>query len=79
MLAEHIVQGLSIANLQKDRTGLEIPRDWEGGLSGGPCTNASTELHRNEKKEYGHRYAKAGIGGVETPEHADAKMRCGCS
>ena len=33
VLAEHNVQGLSIANLQKDRTGLEIPRDWEGGLS----------------------------------------------
>ena len=35
-LAEHNVQGLSIANLQKDRTGLEIPQQWEGGLSGGP-------------------------------------------
>ncbi len=43
VLAEHNVQGLTIANLQKDRTGLEIPRDWEGGLSGGPCTDASEE------------------------------------
>ena len=56
------VQGLSIANLQKDRTGLEIPRDWEGGLSGGPCTNASTELIRKVYKEYGDRFAIAGIG-----------------
>ena len=29
VLAEHNVQGLSIANLQKDRTGLEIPQQWE--------------------------------------------------
>lgn len=67
VLAEHNVQGLSIANLQKDRTGLEIPRDWEGGLSGGPCTNASTELIRKVYKEYGDRFAIAGIGGVFTP------------
>ena len=43
VLAEHNVQGLSIANLQKDRTGMSIPRDWEGGLSGSPCYAASNE------------------------------------
>ena len=79
VLAEHNVQGLSIANLQKDRTGLEIPRDWEGGLSGGPCTNASTELIRKVYKEYGDRFAIAGIGGVFTPEQAYAKIRSGSS
>ena len=79
VLADHNVQGLSIANLQKDRTGLGIPRDWEGGLSGGPCTNASTELIRKVYKEYGDRFAIAGIGGVFTPEQAYAKIRSGSS
>lgn len=47
VLAAHNVQGVTIANLQKDRTGLDdIPKDWLGGLSGGPCTVASTELIR---------------------------------
>ena len=67
VLAEHNVQGLSIANLQKDRTGLEIPRDWEGGLSGGPCTQASNELIRKVYKDYGDRFAIAGIGASSPP------------
>ena len=75
VLAEHNVQGLSIANLQKDRTGLEIPRDWEGGLSGGPCTQASNELIRKVYKDYGDRFAIAGIGGIFTPEQAYEKIR----
>ena len=79
VLAEHNVQGLSIANLQKDRTGLEIPRDWEGGLSGGPCAQASNELIRKVYKDYGDRFAIAGIGGVFTPEQAYEKIRSGSS
>ena len=79
VLADHNVQAVSLANLQKDRTGLEIPRDWEGGLSGGPCTAASTELVRKVWREYGERFAIAGIGGVFTPEQAYAKIRAGAS
>ncbi len=66
MLAEHNVQGLSIANLQKDHR----PRD-SARLGGRPvrlpCTNASTELIRKVYKEYGDRFAIAGNGGVFTP------------
>ena len=79
VLAEHNVQGVSIANLQKDRTGLEIPRDWEGGLSGGPTYRASNELVRRAYREFGDRFAIAGIGGVFTPEQAYAKIRSGAS
>lgn len=68
VLAAHNVQGVTIANLQKDRTGLDdIPKDWLGGLSGGPCTVASTELIRRTYAEYGDRFAIAGVGGVFTP------------
>lgn len=77
VLAEHNVQGVSIANLQKDRTGLEIPGTWEGGLSGGPTTRASLELIARTRREFGDRFAIAGIGGVFTPEQAYAKIRAG--
>lgn len=79
VLAEHNVQGVSIANLQKDRTGLEIPRDWEGGLSGGPTYRASNAMIRRAYREFGDRLAIAGIGGVFTSEQAYAKIRSGSS
>lgn len=79
VLAEHNVQGLSIANLQKDRTGLDIPRDWKGGLSGGPTYHASNEMIRRVYREYGDRFVIAGIGGVSTPQQAYEKIRYGSS
>ncbi|MBT1180876.1 quinone-dependent dihydroorotate dehydrogenase [Bifidobacterium sp. CP2] len=79
VLAEHNVQGVSLANLNKDRTGLQIPREWEGGLSGGPCTVASEELVARTYREFGDRFAIAGIGGVFTPEQAYRKIRAGAS
>ena len=77
VLAAHNVQGLSIANLQKDRTGLVVPSDWEGGLSGGPTYTASNAVIRQVRREYGDRFAIAGIGGVFTPEQAYEKIRSG--
>ena len=79
VLAAHNVQGLTIANPQKDRTGLDVPRSWLGGLSGGPCTVESTELIRRVYREYGDRFAIAGVGGVFTPQQAYEKIRAGSS
>lgn len=79
VLADHNVQGLSIANLQKDRSGMTIPPSWLGGLSGGPCTVESTELIRRVYRDYGDRFAIAGIGGVFTPKQAYEKIRAGSS
>lgn len=79
VLAGHNVQGLSIANLQKDRTGMNIPRDWEGGLSGSPCYAASNERIKQVYREYGDRFTIAGIGGVFTPQQAYEKIRSGSS
>jgi dihydroorotate dehydrogenase (fumarate) len=79
VLARHDVQGVTIANLRKDRTGLSIPRDWEGGLSGGPAYQSSNELIRNTYREFGSRFAIAGVGGVFTPKQAYAKIRAGSS
>ena len=79
VLSEHNVQGVTIANLQKDRTGLEIPREWQGGLSGGPTYQAGNALIRNAYREFGDRLVIAGVGGVFTPEQAYAKIRSGSS
>lgn len=77
VLAAHKVEGVSLANLQKDRTGMSIPSDWEGGLSGGPCTRASNELVKKVRKTYGDRFAIAGIGGIFTPQQAYERIRSG--
>lgn len=80
VLAGHNVQGVSIANLQKDRSGYDdIPDGWRGGLSGLPCREASTRLVGRTYLEYGDRFAIAGIGGVFTPRQAYAKIRAGAS
>ena len=79
VLADHRVDGVSIANLQKDRTGLQIPREWEGGLSGGPTYRASNAIVANAYRDFGDRFAIAGIGGVFTPRQAYAKIRSGAS
>lgn len=77
VLAEHKVDGVSIANLQKNRTGLDVPEDWQGALSGGPTYSASNDLIRRTRKAFGNRFAIAGIGGVFTPQQAYEKIRSG--
>ena len=79
VLTEHNVQGVSIANLQKDRAGLEIPQEWKGGLSGGPTYRTGNALIAQTYREFGDRLAIAGIGGVFTPEQAYEKIRSGSS
>ncbi|MBW3087617.1 quinone-dependent dihydroorotate dehydrogenase [Bifidobacterium sp. 82T24] len=80
VLADHNVQGVSIANLQKDRTGMDdVPADWQGGLSGLPCRKRSDAMVAQTYREYGDRFAIAGIGGVFTPRQAYLKIRAGAS
>lgn len=77
VLAEHDVQGVSLANLQKNRAGLDVPADWAGGLSGGPCRQDSDLLVAAVRRRYRDRFTIAGIGGVSTPEDAYRKIRMG--
>lgn len=77
VLAEHKVDGVSIANLQKNRQGLDVPADWQGALSGGPTYSASNELIRRTRLAFGNRFAIAGIGGVFTAQQAYEKIRAG--
>lgn len=79
VLSEHDVQGVSIANLRKDRSGMTIPADWKGNLSGLPTLDASNDLVSRTYRDYGDRFAIAGIGGIFTPEQAYWKIRHGSS
>ncbi|OTA26259.1 dihydroorotate dehydrogenase (quinone) [Alloscardovia macacae] len=79
VLAAHNVQGVSIANLRKDREGLDVPEDWVGGLSGLPTVDLNNSFIEKTYREYHDRFEIAGIGGVFTPEQAYAKIRKGSS
>jgi dihydroorotate dehydrogenase (fumarate) len=79
VLVEHKVDGLTIANLRKNREGLTIPSDWEGNLSGMPALAASDSLIEQAYRSYGDKLAIAGVGGVFTPEQAYRKIRKGSS
>ena len=77
LLAEQLMLDYTDPILETNVMGVDFTNPF--GLSGGPCTNASTELIRKVYKEYGDRFAIAGIGGVFTPEQAYAKIRSGSS
>lgn len=79
VICEHRVQGVTIANLREDRTGLSVPPSWRGGLSGDLARPGADDLIEKTFRDYGHRLVIAGVGGVTTPEQAYWKIRHGSS
>lgn len=79
VICEHNVQGVTIANLRTDRTGLDIPKSWEGGLSGALARPGAESLIEKTYREYGSKLVIAGVGGTTTPEDAYWKIRHGAS
>jgi dihydroorotate dehydrogenase (fumarate) len=77
--ADHNVAGLTIANLRKDRDGLDIPTEWKGNLSGKPTQIRSSELIRKTYSEFSNRFTILGLGGVFTAEDAYEKIRSGAT
>ena len=79
----HNIQGLTIANLVKDRSSVklldELPEDVKGGLSGAPTRKVSTAMVRYAYKKYAKRFTIIGVGGVFCAEHAYEKIRAGAS
>ena len=79
----HNIQGLTIANLVKDRSSVklldELPEDVKGGLSGAPTRKVSTAMVRYAYKKYAQRFTIIGVGGVFCAEHAYEKIRAGAS
>ena len=82
-IVKHNIQGVTVANLVKDRTMVTIkdPLNDEirGGLSGEPTREHSLELIRHAYQKYGDRLTIIGVGGIFTAEDAYAKIRSGAS
>ena len=83
VVARHNIQGVTIANLVKDRESVklrdELPSDVHGGLSGLPARARSTALIRRTYEKYGSRLVIIGVGGVFCADHAYEKIRAGAS
>jgi dihydroorotate dehydrogenase (fumarate) len=80
---KHSVQGITLGNLYKDRSTVQLSESFDnslkGNFSGKPCWERSNELLKKAYKEYGERFVFSGVGGVFTAEDAYTKIRLGAS
>lgn len=83
IILKHNVQGLTIANLFKDRESAEIldslPSSIPGNLSGRPTFQKSNEMIALAYKTCGEKLVISGVGGVFSAEDAYKKIRSGAS
>ena len=83
VIVRHNIQGVTAANLVKDRSKIDIKDpltdEIRGGLSGEPTREHSLELIRHAYKKYGDRLTIIGVGGVFSAEDAYAKIKAGAS
>lgn len=82
-IVRHNIQGVTVANLVKERSKIDIKDpltdEIRGGLSGEPTREHSLELIRHAYKKYGDRLTIIGVGGVFSAEDAYAKIKAGAS
>jgi dihydroorotate dehydrogenase (fumarate) len=83
VIVNHQVVGVTIANLAKDRTKIELKDNLSsnirGNLSGEPTWQLSNELIRQTYLNYGDRLTIIGLGGIFSAEDAYVKIRLGAS
>ena len=83
VIVQHNVQGVTVANLVKDRSKIDIKDpltdEIRGGLSGEPTREHSLELIRHAYRNYGDRLIIVGVGGVFSAEDAYVKIKAGVS
>jgi len=83
VIVQHNVQGVTVANLVKDRSKIDIKDPLTdktcGGLSGAPTREHSLELIRYAYKKYGDKLIIIGVGGVFSAEDAYVKIKAGAS
>lgn len=83
VILKHNIQGVTIANLIKERAGVELkdplPETVRGGLSGAPTREHSLKLVRHAYEYYGDQLVIIGVGGIFSAEDAYAKIRAGAS
>ena len=76
VLAGH-AQGIVVSNTTLQRPGLDRESLPEGGLSGRPLRQLSTEMIRTVRHHVGDRIPIVGVGGVFTANDAYEKLRAG--
>ena len=78
-----IVAGFTFGNLRKDRTGValkdELPDTVEGGLSGAPTRELSTQLIAKTYQKYGDKFLLIGVGGILSAKDAYEKIKAGAT
>ncbi len=83
VIVRHEIAGVTISNLFKDRSRVEIlddlPDSVKGNLSGKPTWQVSNELIKKTYQNYGDKLTIIGVGGIFTAEDAYAKIRLGAS
>ena len=83
VVVKYNVTGVTIANLFKDRSKIDIkdplPNTIAGNLSGRPTFNKSNQLIRQTYLNYGDKLTIIGVGGIFSAEEAYTKIRLGAS
>ncbi|MGB4864671.1 MAG: quinone-dependent dihydroorotate dehydrogenase [Hyphomicrobium sp.] len=79
-LMAHAVDGIAVSNTTLSRAGLTDGRASEtGGLSGRPAFNCSTAMLARIYRATGGQIPLIGIGGIDSPESAVAKIEAGAT
>lgn len=78
-IVKHSVQGVTICNLRKDRSGMNVSETIKGGISGKPIQASSDELVEKTYRAYGDKLTIIGVGGIFTAEDAYRKVKRGAS
>ncbi len=79
IVREFDVDGIVATNTTTEREGLESPNRGQGGLSGEPLADRSTELVRTLAEYTDGELPIVGVGGVDSAERAYEKVRAGAS
>jgi len=82
ILLETNTDGVIATNTTISREGLTTDKEYvasigNGGLSGKPLTNRSTEVISFLRSKLGKKYPIIGVGGIMTPEDALEKLKAG--
>ena len=83
VIIKHNITGVTISNLVKDRSSIELkdklPDSVKGGLSGSPAKAISDHLISLAYERYGDKLVIIGVGGIMSAEDAYKKIRAGAS
>lgn len=79
-LLAHAIDGIAVSNTTLSRNGVQDSRKTEsGGLSGRPLFHRSTVMLAKVYQATGGKIPLIGIGGIDSPETALAKIEAGAS